>query len=883
MKFRLPLFFSLISFFVFITGMAAQVQLVEDRFAFEPDLPYDESIIAPKAFLEYELGERFTIYEKVVQYFQQLAASTNKMTINQYGETYEGRKLYNVVITSADNHQNLASIKKQHFKLSDPRNISEAEANALMEELPIFTSMSYNIHGNEASGSEAVMQVAYRLVAATDQATEDLLNQSVIILYICINPDGRDRYVYWYNSVARNMVGLEPADLEHYEPWPGGRTNHYWFDLNRDWVWRVHPESKGHTTEYQKWLPNLHVDYHEQGYHNNYFTVPGTTPRNLLFLPEHEQLSDTIGRANIAAFNQSHISYFTRENFDFFYPGYGSSYPGGFGAIAMLTEQGGISAGRAVETEDGSVLKLRQRVFDHYTTSIATMKKAAEQKRLFRAYSFKALHPENSKSQVKAYILPNEVDPYLSEVIQILLGHNIEVHQANADFSVGNAMNFRTGDSERVNFKAGDYLVKTDQPRHLFINSILQHQLEIEDSVMYDMSTWSAPLAYNLTAYSTNSTLNVDADLLTELPAQAGSLENANAQYAYVVEWKQRYAPRALAMLWQKGYRVRSSSEAFKLGGASFSAGSLIVLVGRNLEKKASMAVDMASIAKSAQVAIQGFNTGRMDEGRDLGSPRNRPVKQPKIALLVDPPFSSYTAGQIYYLFDQETQLPIQRIKTSALKQTALPPFRQRYGRIDLKDFDVLILPGGGSGLRHVFKREQLDGLKEWVREGGVLIATENAANYFTADQSKFTTVKLAKAPKDTTNQVKYLPYEDRRDYNGKKRIPGTALNTIIDVSNPLAFGVKPELYGLKFGNDALLPANDWQTVGHYTADASALFNSGYASKENLDHLAGKSFAGVYPIGAGKVVFLMDNTQYRMFWRGPSRMMQNAVMLLPGF
>ena len=882
MKFRLPIFLTLTSLFV-LNSIFGQVKLIEDRFAFEPDLPYDENIVAPNDFLEYQLGERFTIYEKIVQYFQQLAASTNKMTINQYGETYEGRKLFNVVITSPENHQNLESIREKHFKLCDPRNIGQAEAASLMDELPIFTSMSYNIHGNEASTSEAAIQVAYRLVAATDQATTDLLNQSVIILYICINPDGRDRYVYWYNGVTRSMVGLEPADLEHYEPWPGGRTNHYWFDLNRDWVWRVHPESKGHTTEYQKWLPNLHVDYHEQGYHNNYFTVPGTTPRNLLFLPEHEQLSDTIGRANIAAFNQNQISYFTRENFDFFYPGYGSSYPGGFGAIAMLTEQGGIGAGRAVETEDGTVLKLRQRVFDHYTTSIATIKKAAEQKRLFREYSFKALNPTNSRSDVKGYILPNQEDPYLQEVIQILLGHNIEVHQATTDFSVANAMNYRTGNSQRVSFKAGDYIVKTDQPRHLFVNSILQHQLEIEDSVMYDMSTWSAPLAYNLAAYSTNSTLNVDTELLTELAAKVGTLTNANAEYAYVIEWKQRYAPKALALLWQKGYRVRSATEAFRLGNHSFSEGSLIILNGRNLGKKATIATDMADIAVSSQVDIQGFDTGRMLEGRDLGSPRNRPVKQPKIALLVDEPFSSYTAGQIYYLFDQETHLPIQRIRTSALQQTALPPFRQRYGRIDLKDFDVLILPGGGNGLRHVFKREQLDMLKEWVREGGVLVATENAANYFTAEQSKFTPVKLAVAPKDTTKEAKYLPYKDRRDYNGKKRVPGPALNTIIDHTNPLAFGVKPELYGLKFGNSALLPASDWQTVGHYVEDANTLLNSGYASKENLDHLAGKSFAGVYTMGSGKVVFLLDNTQYRMFWRGPSRMMQNAAMLLPGF
>ena len=219
----------------------AQVELVEERFAFEPGLNYASQITRPADFLEYRLGEQFTVYEKVINYFQLLASQSDQIQLNQYGTTYEGRKLYNVVISSKSNLDNMDQIKADHFQLCDPRNIETAAANRLIDKLPVFTSMSYNIHGNEASCTEAVMQVAYRLVAATDQTTRDVLNNSVIILYICINPDGRDRYVYWYNGVTRNVVGLEPRDLEHYEPWPGGRTNHYWFDLNRDWIWRVHP------------------------------------------------------------------------------------------------------------------------------------------------------------------------------------------------------------------------------------------------------------------------------------------------------------------------------------------------------------------------------------------------------------------------------------------------------------------------------------------------------------------------------------------------------------------------------------------------------------------------------------------------------------------
>ena len=261
---------------------SAQTDLIPDRFQFEPELSYDASIPSPKDFLGYELGESFTLYANAVQYFKRLAELSPKVNINQYGETYEGRKLYNMIITSEQNVRNLPSILQQNKKLAVPPKLPSHEANTIIATKPVFVSYSYNIHGNEASSIEAAMQVAYRLAAATDAETKNLLDNAVIIMYICINPDGRDRYVYWYEGMKRAIPATSPKDLDHHAPWPNGRTNHYWFDLNRDWIWGVHPESRGHTAEYQKWMPQLHVNYHEQGYNSNYFTMPGTTPRNKL-------------------------------------------------------------------------------------------------------------------------------------------------------------------------------------------------------------------------------------------------------------------------------------------------------------------------------------------------------------------------------------------------------------------------------------------------------------------------------------------------------------------------------------------------------------------------------------------------------------------------
>jgi hypothetical protein len=337
---------------LFMTAMClmavAQVELVEKRFAFDPDIRYNPAIPSPKQFLDYELGNTLTLYQDMEDYVKALADADGgqRMRLQTYGKTYEGRTLYHALITAPRHMARIDELIARHKSLMEQR---ASNAEEILDNDPVFTSFSYNIHGNETSGTEAAMQVAYRLVAGQDEETISMLENTVVSIFFCINPDGRDRYIYWYRGMRRNVVGKEPRDLEHYAPWPNGRTNHYWFDLNRDWIWGVHPESRGHAQVYQEIMPNVHVDYHEMGYNNNYFTTPGTTPRNMLLPDRYEAWADTFGRANVAFFDENGLNYFTREAFDFFYPGYGSSYPSVMGAIGMLTEQGGIGGGRAVE------------------------------------------------------------------------------------------------------------------------------------------------------------------------------------------------------------------------------------------------------------------------------------------------------------------------------------------------------------------------------------------------------------------------------------------------------------------------------------------------------------------------------------------------------
>jgi hypothetical protein len=859
-------------------GRAQPVDLSPDRFALDPDLEYADAVPAPAEALGYEIGTQFTLYADVVDYLRTVAEASDRLRLRTYGTTHERRTLVYLVATSPENQARLPQLKRNSRRLSAPSTLSAAERDSLLASQPVTVSYSYNIHGDEPASTEAALQVAYRLAAAQDATTLRLLDETVFVMYPAVNPDGRDRYVYWARSMQRQQVATDPHDLVHDQPWPEGRTNHYWFDLNRDWVWTVHPEMEGLTRVYQEFMPQAHADYHEQGYNDHYFTMPGTTPRNPLLPDGYTAWADTFGTANTRAFDRHQVAYFTREAFDFFYPSYGSSYPSVMGSIGMLTEQAGIGAARAVENDDGYVLTFKQRVFDHYTTSFATLKAAVRNRRALLEYDLRAHSQATNTIETAAYVFPDDGGSgYLYDLLDVLRHHGIEVERATEPLRLRDARSYRTGERRTRRVDAGAYVVPTDQPRHLFVNTMLRRQVPFRDSVMYDMSTWSAPLAYNLEAYSVpeappGATAPVEAP-----PRPPSGLRNPDARYAYAVDWDQRHAPTALAHLWDAGYRVRTAREPFSGAGRRFGAGSLVVLLGRNPDKT-DVAADMRRIAEEAGVEIVGLDTGRTPQGPDLGSENNPPAPRPEAAMLVGPPFSTYTSGQIWYLFDHETQLPITRLRASDLESSAGAGYA-RYGRARLEAYDVLVLPGGDD-LGAVFDSTQVEALRDWVAAGGTLVGTEAAARVLTEQASGLTSVEAV--PDTSGSRVgPYTAYAAREDSAGLDTIPGAALNGHVDPTHPLAFGVGERVYTLKYGTTALEPSASLQTAAHYDTTAADLRVSGYASQDNLERLAGHTFAGTVEVGEGEVVFLVDNTQYRMFWRGPSRMMQNAVLLVP--
>lgn len=847
-----------------------------ERFAFAPGISVSPDIPSPESYLGYELGTQYTLYANVVGYIRAVAEASDRISMHEYARTYEDRPLHYLIITSRDNHARIESIRENNLKLADP-SLSAAETSDLISSQPVISWLSYNVHGNEPSSTEAAMQVIYQLAANQDTATQELLDESVVIIDPTINPDGRDRYVYWYRSMQSHVLNQNREDIEHSEPWPGGRTNHYWFDLNRDWVWLVHPESRGRLEAYGQWLPQIHVDYHEQGANSNYFTMPGQTPRNLNLPDEYDTWAEVFGQANARAFDEAQINYFTRESFDFFYPGYGSSYPSNMGAIGMLTEQGGGSgSARAVETDDGYVLTLRQRVFDHYTTSMAALQTSVENREGLLSYFRQFFTQATNESSTTAYFIDDDDGiGYVYDIIKLLLDHNIQVEKATEAFAVRQAHDYWTGSHATRSFGEGTFIIRTDQARHVLINTLMQREMAIEDSVMYDMATWSIPLAYNLDAAWTESNVTVQTERVLEAPEYASGVSNSGAQYAYAIDWNQRHAPRALAALWTAGYRVRSTEKTFMVDGTTYSRGTLVVLMGRNRDKTTTVEGDMIRIARESGVEIVGFDSGRVDDGIDLASNSSNPVNEPRVALVVDSPMSSYTSGQLWFLFDQWTGFSVDRVRARNLMST------------HLSDYDVILFPGGN--VSSVIDSSQALQLREWISGGGTLVATESSALFFTKDNSKITEVSMntEEDDEDDDDDAKeesgfYTAYEARGDSTGLRRVPGSAMRGYMDTTHPLAFGVKEHLYSLKFNGNGLEPSESLQTVGYYDKNPDSVLASGYASQENRKKIAGKAFAAVQNIDDGKVVFLLDNTQYRLFWVGPARMIFNAVFLLPG-
>ena len=654
----------------------------------------DPAIPSPREFLGFEPGEWHVRHDQVVAYMRHLAAQSPRVSVRQYGATWERRPLLLVTITSPENQSRLESIQADH---------QAGQGSALV------LWQGFSVHGNEASGTHASLSYAHYLAASTDPAVEAALEETVVLIDPTINPDGFDRFVNWVNShKAQNLVG-DRVSREHQEAWPNGRTNHYWFDLNRDWLLLTHPESRARIAEYQRWRPHVLTDHHEMGSDSTFFFQPGVPERKHPLTPARNvELTQVLAEHHAKALDSVGELYFTREQFDDFYYGKGSTYPDIQGTIGILFEQAS-ARGHLMTTVNGP-LSFRRAIRNQVRTAISTFQGARANAAALMTYQ-SDFYQESARlaaqDPIKGYVFGDGGDTLRARTLaDILSRHGIEVYEIAETLEV-----------EGQRFTAGHaYVVPTNQRQYRLIKAVMETRTSFEDTVFYDVSTWTLPLAFGLDFAPMRRLGNVQGDLFELTSRQTrGPVPNA---YAYAISWGEYNAPAVLQQLLEAGVKVRAATQPLVLaGGVTLPRGSLVIARGLNSELAESFVELLGDAAEEHEVDVYSIETGLNWQGRDLGSTTYRTLKPVRPALLVDDQVQSYDAGEVWHLLDQRVGLPLVLARMRQFDQLAL----SRYTHLLMVD-----------GNYERFSKEATEQLRQWIKAGGTLVTTRRASDWAT-------------------------------------------------------------------------------------------------------------------------------------------------------
>lgn len=803
--------------------------------------PFKKSIPSPEEFLEYGIGEHHTRHDLIVAYLEKLAEVSDRATIYQYGKTHEGRKLVILTISSPENLANLDGLKQQHLAFTDP---TKSVSN--YDEVPVFINLAYNVHGNEPSSSEAALLSAYTFVASENPEILNYINNAVIFVDPTINPDGRDRHTQWANTYQGNPLVADPQDAEHNEYWPMGRTNHYWFDLNRDWLLAINPESQGKLNWYHEWYPNVVTDFHEMGSQSTYFFEPMKANGSLdPIMPKenYEDLNNLFGDYFAKALDSIGSLYFTKEVFDGTYPGYGSSYPDLQGGLGLLFEQ--ASSRGHKQTTDFGEITFPFTIRNQFTSSITTVKAAVENKAMMRKYQqdfFKSALSKATKSKIKGYTFSDDFDQNrVKAFIDKLLLHRIEVYKSSN----------------------GSYVVPTKQPQYRMVQTMFETYDKYRDSVYYDASAWSVANFYNMKYKAvSNVALGEKVENATNI-VSVPSFEKS--EYAYILDWDDYNTPAALYQLQTAGLVVSSSSKPFSsqtnTGEKQFNYGALVLPV--SLQKKSSEEVYQAlkKVQDKFQIPIYSIITGLNLKGNDLGSRSISAISKPKIAMLIGNGVSSYEAGEVWHLLDTRVGIPITKI-----------PMRN-FSRSDLSGYNTLVMVSG----KYDLDEKEQNKIKDWVNSGNTLITIGTASKWVI--DKKLVNEKLIEAKKDSTKIIVRKPYVDADENNGKESLGGAIFKVDLDVTHPLGYGYHDATIPVYKNNTVwLAPSkNEYATVAKYTQNPHI---DGFITDKNLNEFLKPSASLlVSKLGSGRVVLFADNPNFRGSWYGTNRLFLNALFL----
>ena len=813
-----------------------------------------QNIATPDAFLGYKLGSKFTFHSRIVNYFEAAAnAVPEQIKLEKYGETNEGRPLLMAVIASKENLNRIDEIRKNNLRLTGLLKDKPGDINA-----PVIVWLSYNVHGNETSSSEVSMKVLYEILSGKNASLNEWMKNTVVIIDPCLNPDGRDRYVNWLGQVSGKYPNPEANAREHDEPWPGGRTNHYNFDLNRDWAWQTQIESQTRLVKYQQWMPQIHCDFHEQSPNAPYYFAPAAEPVHEAVTQWQKDFQVTVGKNHAKYFDANGWLFFTKQYFDLFYPSYGDTYPLFNGGIGMTYEQGGGGRGGvAIALENGDTLTLEDRIAHHFATSISTIEIASTNAGKL-VTNFKKYFDESNagtKNIYKSYVVRNSSNGNISALKNLLQKNEISFGYATTNNSI-KGYNYFNQKEENFTIQKNDLVINAAQPKASLLSVLFEPQPKLNDSATYDITAWAMPYAYGLQTYAAKEVIPSTGN---EILNTSKSITNNNV-YGYVVAYSSFNETKLASALLDANVKLRFAEAAFVNDDASYNEGSLLILRKGNEDK----IEKILALFEQFKTNVKPLSSGFSQNGFDAGSDKIHFVKNPKVALLTGESVSSTAAGEVWHLFEQQLNKKISLI------------YANEFDNTDFRNYNIIILADGNY--KFLNNKDAATSLKQWIRDGGKLIAMENAVKQISALDWG---IKLKKLPEDKTDTaVGYTAlkkYGEREKESVTNNIPGAIYKMEIDNTHPLGYGYPDYYYTLKLNENAYEYLREGWNVGIIKKTQPVAGFVGNKVKANLKDAV---LLGEFPIGRGSVVFFADNPLFRSFWENGKMLFTNAVFFV---
>ena len=821
-----------------------------------------QTIKSPGEFLGYEPGTQFTYHHKAVEYFKYVAENSPLAVYREYGTTYEGRSLGVCFISSEENLANLEEFRKNNLIKTG---LLKGEFKG--KQIP-FIWLAYNVHGNEAVGTEAAMKTLYTLVSGSYPDVSDYLKECIIIIDPCQNPDGHDLYTNRYRSSMNFIVNPDKNSWEHSQGWPGARSNHYMFDLNRDWTWQTQTETQQRLALYTQFMPQVHADFHEMGPESTFFFAPGADPWHAVITPWQHEFHKLMGNGNASFFNEKFKLYFTKENFDLFYPSYGDTWPLFNGAMGFTYEQsGGGGSGLAYKLESGDTLTLKDRIDGHFTASMATIKVAYDNKEKLIS-GFNSYFEQNEKNpafQYKSIIIKGSNEKSnISDLLQLFDRNQIRYSFAGSVGKKFKGFDYSANKDGEVTIEKGDILLSAYQPQSRFLQVLFEPDSKSSDSLTYDLTAWALPYVYNLKAFAVTD--RIASDTGNVVLKKIVNIADKSNTYAYLVNFSGFDELKFVAALYRKSIKLRYSLKPFALNGTSFNRGTIIIARGDNKHTEATFDKIVRDAADECQVKLISASTGLVDSGKDFGSGYSPLMKNKSVAMFCGDGTASGSVGELWYFFERELNYPVTLINTANAES------------VDLSEYDVLILTSGAY-------TKLKDTIIDYVKRGGRVIAIENSISLFAGEK----TSSLAKAIETRTAEQKLVEKKIKSDdstllkkydlamerrYTLTERSAGSIYKVKLDNTNPYAFGMGKEWFIMK--RTAGYPFLTTGSNIGYILEKEPV--AGFAGFKYKDKIKNTLVIGSEPIGKGEVIYISDDPYFRAFWKSGRVLLGNIVL-----